>query len=351
MSEFHGVKVKETFTTPAPVMQTNTLPVHFGTAPIHLAENPEAAVNSVILARSFQEFKQKLGYSDDWASYTLCEAAYAHFEENQQAPVAFVNVLTTSDVETIAPAAATLAKGSYTIAKQGVLKNSVTVTDAGGTTTYKVDKDYRLTFDDAGNLVVSTIQGGAIQGEAAQLKIGYKSLKPSMIQASHIIGGTDPSTGVRKGLELIEDVFVTTSLVPNLIVAPGWSHNPLVAAVMVAKARDINGLFEAHAITDLDAAQKYVEVAKWKKDNGFTSHLQTNVYPKFQRKGRTYHGSTVLAVAMLATDQKNGGIPSQTPSNQLISMDACVYKDGMPVYIPFDQANMLNANGIVTAIK
>ncbi len=349
MAEFHGVKATEVYQPKKAVEQTNTLPLYIGTAPINLAGDPSAAINKVILANNMDDFKRKLGYSDDWKSYTLCEAAHAHFEENEQAPIAFINVLDVTDIETTAPAAATFVNGIHTIDKEGVLKESVVVTD--GTTTYDHGKDYTLTFNATGKIVIAVISGGAIPAGTTSLEVGYSALKPSNVTASRIIGGTDAQTGERSGLELIEDVFIETSFVPNLIVAPGWSDDPVVAAVMVAKEKDINGLFEAHAITDLDASVKYMDIAKWKKDNGYTSHLQTNTYPMATYKGRMYHMSTLVTAAMVATDGQNEGVPVQTPSNQPITADGLVYKDGTPVRIPYDQANLLNANGIVTGIR
>lgn len=349
MVEFHGVKASETFSSKAAVVQTNTLPFYIGTAPINQVPDPESAVNKVIMANNIDEFKAKLGYSDDWKSFTLCEAAYAHFVENEQGPIAFVNVLDVTDVENVEPAAATFVGGIHTIQKEGVLKTSVTVADGG--TTYEPGKDYTTTFDDAGNLVIAIVNGGDIPAGTTTLQVGYQVLKPSAVNAARIIGGTDAETGVRTGLELIEDVFAETSFVPNLIVAPGWSDHPTVAAVMAAKAADINGLFEAHAVTDLDATQKYTKAVNWKEQNGYTSHLQTNTYPLLTYKGRTYHASTLVTAAMVATDLSNAGVPVQTPSNQAITADGMVYADGTAVNIPFDQANLLNANGIVTALR
>ncbi|MGN7360021.1 phage tail sheath family protein [Paenibacillus sp. SAF-054] len=349
MAEFHGVKASETFARKAAVVQTNTLPFYIGTAPINQVANPADAVNKVILANSFEDFKAKLGYSEDWKSFTLCEAAQAHFVDNEQSPIAFVNVLDVADKETTVPAAAVFTDGLYTIEKEGVLKGSVKVSD--GSTNYQAGKDFSLTFNDAGKLVVAILPGGSVPAGTTSLQVGYDALKPSAVNAARIIGGTDSQTGVRTGLELIEDVFLETSYVPNLIVAPGFSDDPIVAGLLVAKAKNINGLFEAFAVTDLDASQKYMDVVAWKEDNGYTDHGQANTYPMLTYKGRTYHSSTLITAAMVATDQSNGGVPVETPSNKMITADGMVYKDGTPVNIPFDQANILNANGIVTAIR
>ncbi|MGG4090564.1 phage tail sheath family protein [Paenibacillus lautus] len=349
MAEFHGVKATEVYQPKPAVVQSNTLPIYFGTAPINQVANPADAVNKVILAKDINEFRAKLGYSDDWGSFTLCEAADAHFVQNEQGPIAFVNVMDVTDTEVTAPAAAAFKDGLHTIDKEGVLKASVTVAD--GSTTFEQGKDYTLTFNAVGKLVIAIISGGAIPAGTTSLQVGYNALKPSAVNAARIIGGTDAQTGERSGLELIEDIFLETSFVPNLIVAPGWSHDPVVAAVMVAKSKDINGLFEAHAVTDLDTSQKYVDIVKWKEDNGYTSHLQTNTYPMATYKGRAYHMSTLVTAAMVATDGLNEGVPVQTPSNQPITADGLVYADGTPVRIPYDQANVLNANGIVTGIR
>ncbi|QCT03816.1 hypothetical protein E6C60_3105 [Paenibacillus algicola] len=349
MAEFHGVKAKEVFQPKAAVVQTNTLPIYFGTAPINQVANPAGAVNKVILAKNLDDFRTKLGYSDDWESFTLCEAAHAHFVDSEQGPVAFVNVLDVTDVEAVPAAAATFKDGMHTIDTEGVLKDSVTVAD--GSTTFVQGTDYTLTFNAAGKLVIAIVSGGAIPAGTTSLQVGYSALKPSNVTASRIIGGTDALTGDRTGLELIEDVFLETSFVPNLIVAPGWSDDPVVAAVMVAKAQGINGLFEAHVVTDMDASLKYVDAASWKEDNGYISHLQTNAYPMASYKGRVYHMSTLVTAAMVATDALNEGVPYQTPSNQPITADGLLYKDGTAVRIPYDQANALNANGIVTGIR
>ncbi|MEK3784679.1 phage tail sheath family protein [Paenibacillus sp. FSL R5-0810] len=349
MAEFHGVKTTEVLQPKAAVVQTNTLPIYFGTAPINQVADPAGAVNKIIIAKNLEDFRTKLGFSYDWKSFTLCEAAHAHFVDSEQSPIAFINVLDVTDAEVTAPAAATFVDGIHMIDKEGVLKATVTVAD--GSTTYEHGKDYTLTFNAAGKLVIAIVSGGAIPAGTTSLQVGYSSLKPSNVTASRIIGGTDAQTGERSGLELIEDVFLETSFVPNLIVAPGWSHDPVVAAVMVAKSQNINGLFEAHAVTDLDASQKYVDIVKWKEDNGYTSHLQTNTYPMATYKGRTYYMSTLVTASMVATDSLNEGVPVQTPSNQPITADGLVYADGAPVRIPYDQANLLNANGIVTGIR
>lgn len=61
--------------------------VIFGTAPVNLAEYPEKAVNTPIMANSFEEAKAALGYSEDWKNYTLCQSMDASYNLFQVSPV------------------------------------------------------------------------------------------------------------------------------------------------------------------------------------------------------------------------------------------------------------------------
>ncbi|MEC0092500.1 phage tail sheath family protein [Paenibacillus macquariensis] len=350
--EVHGVKATEVAYKPSsPTPQAFTLPVVFGTAPVNLTQSTKSVVNVPIKCNNMNEFKYYFGYSDDWEQFTLCEFAYSHFELYGQSPVVFVNVLDPStDAKITAPAAVNLTSGIHTM-PEGVIKGSVTVASQDGTTTHVLNTDYTLTYGDDGELILAVVSGGGILTGTTSLKVGFSSLDPSVITSSDIIGGSNSTTGVRTGLELMEEVFPRYQLIPGLIVAPGYSSDPVVAAVMVAKSQNINGLFEAFAITDMDASERYIELVDWKEENHYTSPLQMNTYPKAQYKGKTYHMSTLAAGTICATDAANDGVPYQSPSNQTLMADALIMEDGSEAYIPLDQAQYVNANGIVTAIN
>ena len=71
----HGAYVREVkakINTPA----ENAAGIHvvFGTAPVNMAEEPEKAVNRLVVAEDFEEAKKKLGYSEDFGKFTLCQA-------------------------------------------------------------------------------------------------------------------------------------------------------------------------------------------------------------------------------------------------------------------------------------
>ena len=71
-----------------------TVPCYIGTAPIHLTESTVGKVNTPILITSYRDAVNKIGYSDDWAKFTLCEAVYAHFMNSNGAiaPIIVINM-------------------------------------------------------------------------------------------------------------------------------------------------------------------------------------------------------------------------------------------------------------------
>ena len=79
MAYKHGVYTSEVPTSVVPAVNTAAgLPVVFGTAPVHLASE-RAQSNKPILCYSYAEAVQQLGYSKDWAKYTLCEVMSSQF--------------------------------------------------------------------------------------------------------------------------------------------------------------------------------------------------------------------------------------------------------------------------------
>ena len=90
----HGVSVTERATSlTTPVESSAALQVIFGTAPIHLLDDPAAAVNKPILCYSFAECQNNFGYSDDFENFTLCQSMDYCFRVFNVAPIILVNVL------------------------------------------------------------------------------------------------------------------------------------------------------------------------------------------------------------------------------------------------------------------
>lgn len=87
----HGVRVLEEGTDIVPPIRgTSGLQVVVGTAPVNLAENPEAAVNVPVLCSNMDEAKSRLGYSGDFEKFTLCQSMYASYIAYGVAPVVFI---------------------------------------------------------------------------------------------------------------------------------------------------------------------------------------------------------------------------------------------------------------------
>ena len=77
MAYNRGVRILENPTAlTAPILGTAGLQVIVGTSPVNLAEDPERAVNTPMVANSFAEASVAVGYSDDM-SYTLNQSINA----------------------------------------------------------------------------------------------------------------------------------------------------------------------------------------------------------------------------------------------------------------------------------
>ena len=153
MSEkyYHGVRVIEEGTAlPETVTGTAGMQVVIGTAPVNLADNPEAVVNVPVLCNNMDDARKKLGYSEDFESYTLCQSMYASFELFGFAPVVFINVLDPAKH-----------KKENQEKEYGIVNRQVKVDDVTGILRSSVvvkkeesvlqnEKDYILSFDDDG---------------------------------------------------------------------------------------------------------------------------------------------------------------------------------------------------------
>ncbi|MEF3312614.1 phage tail sheath family protein [Paenibacillus sp. GYB004] len=352
----HGVYVTEQPTSIlAPVEANSAIPFVVGTAPINLSKLAEVPVNKPILAYTYKEAVEALGYSDDWASYTLCEFIYSHFALYGLSPVILVNVLDPADTdhkETVVPASVPVTDGVVTIGVEGIVLSSVVVKSSDGTTTYTA-ADYSAAFDDKGHVVITRKAAGTIPANVTALQVGYDKLKPSGVVAADVIGGVDGTSGALTGLELINEAFPRFGLVPGLVLAPGYSQDPTVAAVMTAKAGNINGNFKAMALTDIptDTVTLYGDVPAWKSDNSYTSTQQIPTWPMIKLGDQLFHGSTQIAGVIGTTDAGRGGVPYASPSNKALKANGAVLADGTEVFLGIDQANYLNSQGIVTPLN
>lgn len=352
MSYKHGITIQENPTSIVPpVISDSGIQVVIGTAPVNLVENPSQSVNKPILAYSLKEAVENLGYSDDWKNYTLCEAMDASFRRIGVAPVVFINVLDPATHKASDTATVTVENSEALLKKFGVLLDTIIVKDSGGTTTYEKDTDYSIAFDDDGYIIISIISTGTIAGN--ELQVEFDKLDPSLITNEDIIGGYDLATGKSTGLELIRQVYPRLGITPGLILAPGYNQIPEVAAIIDAKSESINGSFNCMNVLDVDSSTvtSYQAVSQWKNDNSYVSKRSIVCWPKVKIGDKIYWMSSIIAALTAYTDAKNDNVPYVSPSNKTVPITATVLADGTEVYLDQMQGNLLNGNGIVTAIN
>jgi len=347
---YHGSRTKES--RPSVTVSTEAtaaLPFFVGTAPIHLAD--EQNVNKVMLVYSWDEAIKSFGYSDDWEKYTLCEVIDAAFKKVGVAPLVLVNVLDPSKHKTNKSLELTVQNGQAKIDLEGVILSSLNIT--ANATQLEQGKDYVASFDDEGKVVIALINSI----EATTLSATFNVLDPSLVTEADIIGGRNVNTGEVTGLELINYVFPQHQMVPGLIVAPGFSDNPTIAAVMRAKATAVNTYFKAFALTDADTTEvkKYTDVYTWKVENGYTDPFEGFAWPLAAWNDQVYHISTLTALSISKIAAENGGYPYESPSNKSLNINKAVVKESdgkyREVIIPPDVANELNNQGILTILN
>ena len=180
-----------------------------------------------------------------------------------------------------------------------------------------------------------------------------------MVTKNDIIGGYSVTTHKTTGLELIDDVFPKYTLAPDIIVCPNWSHDNEVAAVMSAKAENINGVFEAEALIELpstegDGATWYTDVPALKKRMNIFNVNQLCCWPKVKLGDRVFDYTVQLAGSMSKTDNSGefgDGTPCESASNKVLRADSMVLANGEEVRLDVPKANYLNDNGIITCVN
>lgn len=343
----HGISTGRRGTSVSnPVVAASGIHFVVGTAPVQMAEGK---TNAVIMAQNYAEAVRQLGYSDDWEKYSLCEEIFSAFMLYKTAPVFMVNVLDPKkhkkDVveESVKPEDNKILLPGEAIAETVKIEGM------------EMEKDFDA-FHTESNCVVEFL-ADTVQTE--NVSVSYSAVAPELVTKEDIIGGYNIAEKKAAGLELIDSVFPKYGYVPDIIICPGWSHDPEVAAVMAAKAENINGVFEAVAILDVDVSREngvtyYSDVPEWKKQKNFMKPTEIVCFPKVALGDRAFHLSTQLAGSMAATDNNEDlgdGTPCESASNKSLQADRMVDAGGNEIILDIQQANYLNENGIVTGLN
>ena len=228
----HGVRTSETATSLVATKTDAITPFYVGTAPINMCEKQN--INTPILCSSYEEAVKEFGFVTDFENYTLCEAIDAHFSKFGVGPIVLVNVLDpTKHKKTVESQSVPLGENKTAIIKDtGIIVSTLKFTP---TITYTTE------FTEEGYLMI--VQTGEEEVPGKNLSVNYDKLDPSIVKNTDIVGGIDPSTGGKKGLECVSTVFPKYRLVPNLILAPKWSTDSTVAAVMGNKSKPYKWTF------------------------------------------------------------------------------------------------------------
>ena len=337
--------------------------VYFGTAPVGQVEGGGANVNKPIVCRGMSEAKKYLGYSDDWASYTLCEAMYVHFQQKGVGPVIFVNMLnpSTHKVSTAVTASLTPKNGRVTIAAAGdIIVDTLVVKKGSGQseTTLVRGTDYSVKFDYVKMAaILEEITEGVFGADA--LSITYNKMDASAVTSTDVIGATD-GYGLNTGLYVIENIYNLTGYIPAFIGAPGWSDVPAVHTAMGEVSREIGKHWNAFMYVDMPltsggSAITLSTAATWKNANGYTLDNEKVYFPMAKgTDGNKYH----ISVLAMANKQElviaNDGIPYMSDSNTVCSVIEDLYfGEGASVagrvYNDALINKCLNSNGIDSA--
>lgn len=348
-----GVHVYERATAVStPVVASSGIPFFAGCAPVHTASKP-AKANVPVLCTSWDEAVEKLGFAWDWEKYPLCEAMYSHFQLFGSQPALFCNVLDPATKKSsVSPKEYAVSDHKVALPMEAINDATLKVEIEGDKvdgiseiTTLVKDEDYSAYYDeDAGKLMIELL-GDSEHYAATALQISYNAITPATIAVADIVRGCDA----------VDACMSMVGVIPDLLLAPGWSHNSVVAAILATKAAGINGLFHAKALIDVDTSangvREYSELFAYKNNNNLVDENQIVCWPMVKLGNYKFHMATQLAGLMATIDTTNGGCPYESPSNKTYKMDGCILADGTEVNLTFEQSNMIAEYGIVTALN
>lgn len=347
------------------VVTSATVPVYFGTAPVGLVRGYSEmdVVNVPVRISSLADARAKVGYSTDFGSFTLCEAIAAHFDNGGDGvgPIYVVNVLdpATHKVSSATEKAVSFVAGRAEVATDTAVLDTVAVKDSTGSTTYVEGTDYALDYNvNTNTIVITATEGGSIDdGEA---KVTYTEMDPSAVDADDIVGMVS-SDGQYSGIAALPLIWQEQFVVPNLLAAPGWSHEKKVYDALVAASQSINGHWNALVAADLPLVDPsggstmvdtIAKALDWKSKSNYGSERCVACWPMAEdADGRRFHVSTLFVAASQRVDQSHDGVPFESPSNKAVPAVRQFFGDNAKNR-GFDQqtANQLNEKGVTTVI-
>lgn len=201
---------------------------------------------------------------------------------------------------------------------------------AGGTLPAAIDD----VFDQVGALVVVVrVEEGA--DDAATM--------------SNVIGGVDPDTAARQGVQVFLDAQSAIGVTPRILVAPGFTQEQAVLADMVAIATKLRGIIVADGPNSNDADAKTYR-ANFGSDRIYLVDPWVRVWDTETNAEVVRPPSARVAGVIAKSDQERGFWHS--PSNRLIDG---ILGTARPIDFTLGdataRANLLNEDEVTTIIQ
>ena len=335
MSEYlHGAYGDTRGTGSRIALEGQSAIVCVGTAPVHTAAAGGDNVNRPVVVRNFAEAKKYFGYSDDWASWTLCEAMHYFFEVKGIGPLVMINTFDPMDnrgqtATTVTHEPGTGGKIADFVVADGIgaIQNDLTVTQAltgDGSYTLVRDTDYEIAYED-GVMTVRQIRDwsvnrGTSSATVTGVTISYKTIDMTQFTTAKFIGTTD-GIGTNTGLYTIKNVYPLTGYIPGYMIAPGFGSIPAVHEAMAALSHKVNGHWDMWMFVDLPLMNgstplTMATVAEYKAENGFNKANETVYFPMaLGVDGKKYHLSVLAAANFLELLAGNDDVPYHSASN------------------------------------
>lgn len=355
MAYRHGVYVSEIpSSVKAPLESDAGTQVIVGVAPVNLADDPYGATNVPLLCHTMAEAKGLVGCSSDFKSYTICGALSASFQIVNVSPVIVINVLDPTKTEHTADVVERsyqVNSGTAQLETVGLLLDKLVV--KADDVVLKSGEDYTAAFNDDGTVTLVILPSGKGSGKS-QVTVSGKRIAPEKVTGADIIGGVN-AAGKETGMEVLRQIFPKLGMVPGNLLAPWFSKDPTVAAIMQAKTTMLNGIWRMFCWVDMDTtstgAPKYSDVRAQKTKQSLTSPNCAAVWgcPKV---GDVIYSPSAFAAAYIARqDAENDGIPMPPQSNIAVAATSICTEDGEEILLDLDQANEVNGNGVVTFLN
>lgn len=178
---------------------------------------------------------------------------------------------------------------------------------------------------------------------------------PTKVTNADIIGGVDPTTGKRRGLEIMDVLYSKFGFTGKLILCPVFCQSPGVMSAMIAKAEN------ARAIALIDApigltVQQVINARGAGGQLNTSSYRAVICYPHLKvydnatNSERLEPFSQRLAGVIAKTDHENGywWSPSNREILGIIGTERLITAS---INDPLSETNILNENGIVTVFN